>query len=403
MGNEKIGKTKQRGVLDDVLVLDFTHVLSGPFASMMLADMGANVIKVERPGEGDMFRSGWPEVDGVSHQFAALNRSKYGITLDLRSPEGIRAAKELAKKADVVLNNFRPGIMEKLGLGPDVLRAENPKLIYASISGFGQKSSMSHLPAFDMIIQAMTGIMSLTGEADGPPIRAGLSWGDLVPGITAALAIVAALYTRRGTGEGCEIDVSMFDSLFYMTSYVMPYYLGSGRLPERTGAYNPTLITSGTYPASDGSIVVSGGANNRLWQAFARALEKPEWIDDPRFSTLKARQAHQTELNASICEIMRHKSRSDWEKRLAEHDVPSGPILNMAELAEFPLVKERNLLADLGYANWQSPANPFQMSGFSHAVRNPAPHLGADTRFVLGEMLGFSENEIDAAQGFEAK
>ena len=375
------------GALDGVVIVDLTHMLAGPFATMMLADHGATVIKIERPGKGDAFREGPPFVDGMSHQFAAVNRGKHSVALDIETPQGRELLLEIIAKADVLVNNFRPGKLEKLGLGFDTLHALNPRLIYASISGFGQEGPMSRKPAFDPVIQAQAGLMGLTGEPGGPPMRPGLSWADLLGGVFCAQGVITALFERERKGAGQAIDISMFDALFFMLAYFVPYYQSTGNNPQPSGPFHQTLVPVGTYPTLDGHISLAP-VTQSFWRALCRGLGKPEWIEDARYAEPGNRQINKTQLWGEICAITVGKTTAEWAEIMDKEDIPAGPILKISDLVEHPLVKDRNLLADLGWGQLSSPIAPFKLANNPQSVSKRAPVVGEDTLAILSKFSG---------------
>ncbi|HYH43055.1 MAG TPA: CoA transferase [Burkholderiales bacterium] len=386
MNNDRIdAQAQSRGralPLADVVVLDFTHVIAGPFAAMALADLGATVLKIETPGRGDTARGTPPHEDGSSHFFAAVNRNKYSIAVNLKTVEGKALLHKLVKKADVVLHNFRPGVMESLGLGYEDLIAARPELVYCAISGFGQDGPLRDKPAFDGVIQAMAGLMSLTGEAGRAPVRAGLSVGDYIPGLYAAMAIIAALRDRDRTGDGQYIDVSNFDCLFNIMGYYFPYYELTGKVPERNGGAHPTVVPMGGFPTKDGHMVVAA-FNQGFWRNLCRALGKLEWLEDPRFERISTRAKHSKILFEELSAALREKTTAEWERIFEEHDVPSGPVLDVADLVEHPQVKHRKLLGGLGRGRMRAPMRPVKYRSFEQEVRLAPPELGEDTVQIL--------------------
>lgn len=382
--------------LADITVVDFTHVIAGPFASMILADMGATVLKVESPGRGDTARGTPPHGDGISHFFAAVNRNKRSVALNVKSPEGKAMTLKLLEKADVVIHNFRPGVMEKLGFGYEEVATLRPGIVYCAISGFGQESPLRDLPAFDGVIQAMAGLMSLTGEPGRPPVRAGLSVGDYIPGLYAAFAIVTALRERDRTGRGQFLDVSNFDCLFNIMGYYIPYYELTGKVPQRTGGAHPTVVPMGGFPTRDGDMVVAA-FNQTFWRNLCKALGKHEWLEDPRFASLSTRARHADILFAGLSEAMRQKTTAEWEKIFKEFDVPYGPVLDVGDLVEHPQIHARHLVAPLGRGNMSAPVRPVKYGNFEQQVRLAPPYLGEDTVAVLKE-FGALAPDTDAAE-----
>jgi len=368
--------------LSSITIVDLTHVIAGPFASMILADLGATVLKIEAPGRGDTARGTPPHDDGISHFFAAVNRNKHSVSLNIKHPRGKAFLDQLIAQADVLIHNFRPGVMETLGLGHETLAKTNPGLVYCAISGFGQVSPLRDRPAFDGVIQAMSGLMSLTGEADGPPVRAGLSVGDFIPGLYAAMAIVVAIREKERHGKGQYLDVSNFDCLFNILGYYVPYYELTGKVPLRTGGAHPTVVPMGGFPSADGHIVVAA-FNQGFWRNLCGALDRPQWLEDPRYATLTTRAQHSAPLFKELCEVMKQKTTAEWEVIFQAHDVPCGPVLNVADLVEHPQVKQRELLESLGRGRMRVPVRPVKYEKFRESVRKPPPHLGEDTIAVL--------------------
>lgn len=390
---EEAAQRSRPGPLADVLVIDLTHVLSGPFASMTLADLGATVIKIEKPGRGDQTRGTPPHHEGMSHYFAALNRNKFGLGLDLKTAPGRQIMSELVTKADVLLHNFRPGIMEELGLGYPHLKELNPALIYCEISGFGQYGPLRDRPAYDNVVQAMAGLMSLTGEPEGRPLRAGFATADFIAGFYAINGILAALYDRDRTGKGQQIDVAMFDALFSLMAYHIPYSQLTGRSPARSGAIHPTIVPMGCFKTKDAYLVVAA-FNQAFWRKLCGALHKPEWIDDSRFSTVSARAKNRELVLAELEPILAQKTNAEWETIFHQHDVPYGPVASIRDLLDDANVKARELLEPLGVGPLKAPIRPVKYSAFRQGVRKPPPRVGEDTEYVLQKFLGKTPEQI---------
>jgi CoA:oxalate CoA-transferase len=381
-GSASVRSADRKLPLSDVVVIDLTHVIAGPFATMILADLGATVLKIETPGRGDTARGTPPHDDGMSHFFAAVNRNKESVALNIKTPEGKRLLESLIRQADVVVHNYRPGVMEKLGLGYDDLVKLKADLVYCAISGFGQDGPLRDRPAFDGVIQAMAGLMSLTGEADGPPVRAGLSVGDYIPGLYAAMATVVALRDRDRTGRGQYIDVSNFDCLFNILGYYIPYYELTGKVPQRTGGAHPTVVPMGGFPTADGHIVVAA-FNQGFWRNLCKALGKAEWLEDARYLTLGTRAKHSKVLFKDLCDVLRTRTTAEWEAIFEQHDVPCGPVLDVGDLVGHPQIKHRGLIEHLGRGRMSAPVRPVKYSNFEQQVRIPPPRLGEHTVEVL--------------------
>ncbi len=380
------------GPLSGIVVLDLTHVLSGPFASMTLADLGATVIKVEKPGRGDQTRGTAPFYEGMSHYFAALNRNKYSLAIDLKTDAGRDLFRQLAAKADVLLHNFRPGVIEELGFGYAQLKEVNPRLIYCEISGFGQFGPLRDRPAYDNVVQAMAGLMSLTGEPDGRPLRAGFATADFIAGFYAIIAILTALYDRNRTGDGQHLDVAMFDALFSLMAYQIPYAQITGRSPARSGAIHPTIVPMGSFKTTDGYMVVAA-FNQAFWRKLCIALGKNEWLEDERFRTGAARAKNRTALLAELEPVMEQKTNAEWERIFGEADVPYGPVKQILELIDDDNVKARDLLEELGVGPLKAPIRPVKYSAFRQSVHKFPPQIGEDTDYVLRQVLGMSTGE----------
>lgn len=371
------------GPLDGVRVLDFSRVLAGPFATMHLADLGAEVVKVERPETGDDTRSfGPPFSGGVSTYFLSINRGKRSITIDLKTEAGRATAMKLAEKADVVIENFRPGVMDRLGLGPDVLRALNPELIYCSISGFGRDVERA---GYDLVIQGMGGIPSITGDPEGEPAKCGASIADLVTGLYAVQGILAALHRKNTTGEGAVVDVPMIDGQVALLTYHASGLLNAGKAPARLGNHHPSIHPYGTYRVDDGHLNIAVG-NDRLFVAFAKAIGKPQLSDDPKFQTNASRVAHREELDEFIETALVGRTVTEWCDVLLDAGVPAGPINSVAEA-----VKQVDLVSHAhpsGEGEVLTAPLPYRIDGAPRAADLPPPCLGAHNDEVLNAWLG---------------
>jgi len=368
--------------LTGVRVLDFTRALAGPYATMTLADLGADVVKVERPGGGDETR-GWgpPFVEGVSTYFLAVNRGKRSVVLDLKDPEGQARARELALAADVVIENFRPGVMAKLGLDAATLRADKPALIFCSISGFGQDSQ---LPGYDVVLQGMGGITSLTGPIDGEPFKCGTSTADLVAGQNAAMGILAALVRRGSTGEGATIDNSLIDGQRSFLVYHASAWLNAGKAPDRLGNQHPNVHPLCAYKAADGWINLAVG-NNKLWSAFCGAIGRDELIEDPAYRDNADRVRNREALNDALAGTLVTRTVADWVARIQAVGVPVGPIHTVPQALEgATLVSHAH---PRGGPDVRSVPLPFALSGAPRAAARRAPELDEHRQEVLSEWL----------------
>lgn len=380
--------------LDGITVLDLTHVLAGPFASTTLGDLGAKVIKVERPGTGDDTRAFPPYIDGESAYFAALNAGKSSITLDLKTPADRAIFDRLLARADVLLENFRPGVMAKLGYGWDVLHKAYPRLIYGAVSGFGQTGPDAQKPAYDMVVQARGGVMSITGEEGGPPVRVGASIGDVVAGMYLVQGVLAALYARTSTGLGAQIDVGMLDAQIAIQEHALAITTATGTAPGPTGARHPTITPFSTYRGSDGFFVIAAG-NDALFATLCTALGLGTLAKDPRFATNAARCENVALLKRLIEAITLGNTAAHWIAVLDAAGVPTGRVQNMAEALRDPQVVARNMVLPVtprpGGPAFTAAGNPIKMTGLPEkSARGPVPTLDGDRAAILRWLDGAS-------------
>lgn len=385
--------------LDGVLVLDLTQVLSGPFCTMYLADMGARVLKVERPGRGDETRHfGPPFVAGQSTYFLSINRGKESMTLDLKAPEGRQIALDLAQQADVLVQNFRPGVVERLGLDYETLRALNPRLVYASISGFGIEGleEYSRLPGYDVVIQGLGGIPSVTGPPEGPPFKVGTSIADLVAGMYTLHGILAALLARERSGEGQHVDVSMLDGQVSLLTYLSTYFWSTGQTPPRLGNAHPSITPYETFATQDGYLNIAV-ANDRHYRLFCEVLSRPDLAADERFSTNPSRVQNRTALRTLLEPIIAQQTRDQWIEKLSAAGLVCGPIHDVASALSHPQLRERDMVVDMEHPT-VGPltllGSPWTLSDTPIAPEKPPPLLGQHTQQILMELLGFSAERI---------
>jgi len=386
------------GPLEGIRVLDLTWVLAGPFASMILGDLGADVIKVERPPYGDVARTTGPIVNGESCYFFSINRGKKSVCLDLKAERGRELFLRLVGLSDVVMENFTPGTMDKLGLGYDVLQKRNPRLIYAATSGFGQTGPERLRPALDIVVQGMGGVMSITGEPDGPPLRPGLSLGDIAAGLYTAIGVLAALHERERSGQGQMIDIAMLDCQVAILENAFIRYFATGELPKPIGSRHPLATPFQAFPTRDGWIVLalSWGVENQ-WELFCATIGRLDLIDDPRFDTPALRTEHHAELEPILNEAMRQKTTSEWLREFDAIGLPCGPLNNIAQAAEQPQVVARRMLVEVEHpriGRLKLPDTPVKLSRTPGGIKGPSPGLGQDTYEVLSSLLGLSAEEL---------
>jgi CoA:oxalate CoA-transferase len=378
-------------------VLDFTRVLSGPYCTALLADLGAEVVKVEAL-QGDDYRHIGPFKQGESALFQLVNRNKSGITLDLKQPAGIALARQLAAKADVVVENFRPGVAERLGIGYAALSATHPGLIYASISGFGQSGAKSDLPAFDLVAQAMSGMMAMTGEPDGPPTKNGDSIGDLAAGLFASWSILAALYERSRTGLGRQLDIAMVDALVSLLPTAVAQWMFGATPPMRSGNRHPLSTPFGAYRTKDGHLVICV-LNSGQFARLAACIGRPDLAQDPRFASDEARTRHEPILRAAIEDWLQHHSVDEAVSLLSTAGIPASAIEDAAEVFNGDYVAERALLPSVTHPTLGAirvMEQPVHFNGLPRGRQRPAPALGEHTQPVLADWLGLTSDEIDA-------
>jgi CoA:oxalate CoA-transferase len=372
------------GPLGGTLILDLSRILAGPYCTLLLHELGARIIKVEPP-QGDDSRAYGPFQHGDSLYFAAINRGKESIALDLKQPEDRAIFQRLLQHADVLVENFRPGTMEKLGLGWETLHASHPRLIYAAASGFGHTGPESKKPAYDMIVQGLGGIMSVTGHPGQKPARIGVSVGDLGAGIYTALGIAAALYHRERTGEATKVDVSMLDCQLSLMENPAMRYMASGVVPGPMGGRHATITPFAIFETADKPIVIAAG-NDALFKKLCLALQKPEWMDDPRLATNDTRRAIAGDLTDMIEAVLADHTSDHWLTLLEQHGIPAGPINTVAEALAHPQVGPRNMIVEAG--GIRMVGNPVKIHPYAaddDGQRAPAPKLDADRARLLAE------------------
>jgi len=386
------------GPLDGIRVLDLTRVLAGPYCTMFLGDLGAEVVKVEQPGVGDDTR-GWgpPFVGGESAYFLCVNRNKKSITVDFKSQDGIALLRRLAERADVLIENFRPGTMERLGLGEKDLRANNPRLIYASLSGFGADGPMSDAPGYDLIVQAWGGLMSVTGMPDGDPTKVGVAIIDLVAGLMLGKSIVSALFAREQLGIGQKIDTSLLEAEVACLINVGSNYLIEGKIPGRWGNAHSSIVPYQSFKTADGYVVI-GVASEGIWRRFSQAIGRSELADDPRFAKNSNRVQNREVLITALSEIFLGRETDAWMKLLNEAEVPCAPVQTIDQVFKDPQVLHREMLVKVEHPTAGTvpmAGIPVKFSATPASIRLPPPTLGQHTEEVLTSWLGIEREEIE--------
>jgi crotonobetainyl-CoA:carnitine CoA-transferase CaiB-like acyl-CoA transferase len=379
-------------LFDGIRVLDLSRMLAGPYGSMLLADLGAEVIKIEDPAGGDPMRGmGPPFLDGESAYFLAINRNKKSVALDLERPEGRAAFLDLCRLADVVWENFRPGVMARLGCEPATLQAANPRLIVCSLSAFGQAGPYRDWPAFDLALQAMGGAMSITGEEGRPPVRMGLPMGDLAGGMFGALAVAGALLRRTRTGEGTLIDLSLLDCQVSLLTYIAQYFWADGRTPGRVGSGHASVVPYQAFATRDGFLVVAVFAE-KFWSGFCRAIERLDLATDSRFDSNPKRVERKAELVGLLETIFPGRSTDEWLGRLQREGVPAAPIQRVDQVLDDPQVLLREMVVELEHPKLgtvKTLGTPIKPAGAPPFRPASPPALGEHTDAVLGGLLGY--------------
>lgn len=394
--------------LEGLRVLDISRALAGPYCTMMLGDLGADVIKVEQPGRGDESRGWGPpfvgapygSYPGESAYFMAVNRNKRSMTVNLKNAEGQNIIKRLAGASDVLVENFRTGTLDKMGLGYKDLHALNPRLVYCSISGYGRTGPYAERPGYDFIIQAEGGLMGITGPVEGPPYRVGLSIVDIATGMFSATAILAALRARDLTGEGQLVDLSLLDAQVALLANVASNYLIGGIEPRRMGNAHLNIAPYEVFPARDRWFAL-GAANARQWQLLCEVINRTELMDDPRFATNQDRVVNRIELVETLSEVFANRDADEWLVNLQEAGLPCGPINTIRDVFNHPQAQSRGLDLEIDHptaGQVRFPGFPYKMSGTPADVLRPPPLLGEHTEDVLKEFLGYSAEDVASFQ-----
>src|SRR5258706_12424890 len=392
---------ENNGPLAGIRVLDLTRVLAGPYCTMSLGDLGGEVVKIEQPGVGDDTR-GWgpPFSGGESAYFLCVNRNKKSLTIDLKSAEGITLVRQLADRADVLIENFRPGAMDRLRLGEKELRATNPRLVYASLSGFGADGPMADIPGYDLIVQAWGGLMSITGTAESGPLKVGVAIIDLVAGLMLGKAIVAALYAREKIAVGQKSDTSLLEAEGAPLTNAGSNYLVSGKVPGRWGNAHPTIVPYQTFQTSD-SFLVLGAASEGIWQRLCPALGRADLANDKRFAKNANRVENRDELITILAEIFRTRATAEWITMLNQAEVPCAPIQTIDQVFAAPQVQHRNMLVEVDHptaGRLKMAGIPVKFSATPASIRLPPPVLGEHSREVLESWLGMNAAQTEELQ-----
>lgn len=388
--------------LDDITILDLTWILAGPYASMILCDLGADVIKVERPPNGDVARTTGPYINGWSGYFFSVNRGKRSIGMNLATAEGKELFLDMVEQVDVVMENFTPGTMDRLGIGWDVLSARNPKLIMASTSGFGQTGPYRDRPALDIVVQAMGGVMSITGEPGGGPVRPGVSYGDMVAGLYTAIGILTALHERNKSGLGQAIDISMLDCQVSVLENAIVRTALTGEAPLPLGTRHPSTTPFQAFPTADGYLVIalSFGTEDQ-WTLLLGILGAVELIGDTRFDTGPKRTRNHAELEPLLNAVFRQRTTADWLDELQAAGIPSGPINTVPQVMADPQIRHRGMIQEVTHPRVGTVpiANtPLRFSRSEAGIKGPPPDMGADTAAVLEQLLGLGTDDVAALE-----
>jgi len=387
--------------LNGIIVLDLTRIVSGPFAPMLLGDLGAEIIKIEEPATGDESRTyGPPFVNGESAYFLSVNRNKKSCAINLKTQEGIALIKELALKSDVLIENFRPGTLKKFGLNYDELRKHNPKLIYCAITGFGQTGPDSHRPGYDLIIQGESGIMDITGDPNGPPTKVGTSIADLMTGQFASQGVLAALVERSRTGVGRRVEVAMYDCLASLLTFNAGGYFATGAVPKRKGNSHPSIVPYETFEASDGWINI-GVANDKFWGVFCTIIDRLDLQNNPKFAMASNRVKNRLELLPIVKEIIKKNTKAHWITLLEKAGIPSGMIKNVGEVCDSEQLVSRGMVISMMHPTAGIIKNidsPIRFDDQNDETHMAPPLLGQHTREVLTDVLKINANQIHSLE-----
>ena len=386
------------GPLDGIRVLDLSQIVVGPYCTMLLGDLGAEIIKVERPDRGDDTRDwGPPFLNGESAYFLSLNRNKKSVTLNLKEPEGLRVLMHLASECDVLIQNFKPGTMDRLGAGYEAVAGVNPRIIYCSISGYGPTGPYKDFGGYDVIISAIGGLMSITGETDGAPVKVGVAITDIATGMLAHGSITAALYARERTGKGQHIDLSLLETQVAVLINQASSYLNGGVVPKRWGSRHPSIVPYREFMAKDNYVIIGAG-NDSLFRRFCKAVGHPEWAEDSRFSTNPDRVENRDVLEGMIQEVIGTRTAHEWFEIISGVGVPCGPVNHIDQALQDPQVLHRKMVEEVDHpvaGKVRLTGLPVKFTDTPAEIRLPPPVLGQHTDEILGGLLGYDDNRIE--------
>ena len=388
------------GPLNGVTVLDLSRILSGPYCTMLLRDLGAEVVKLEHPNGGDTARGNGPFLGEISSYFLSINRGKKSVTLDLSKPAGAELLRRLARQADVLVENFRPGTMARYGVGYETLAKVNPRLVYCAVSGFGQTGPYAHLPAVDVVVQGMGGIMSITGEPGGPPVRPGASFGDIGAGLFSAVGVLAALWERAASGKGQMVDIGMMDCQVAILENAFSRFFASGEVPKPLGTRHPVSTPFQAFQASDGwvTVAIMGGLSD-MWPLFCAAIERVDLMDNPDYATGWSRTQHYGDLEPAFREAFARRTVGEWVRIFQQAEIPCGPVQTIPQAAADPQMAAREMFVQAPRPDGPPVTlvnTPVKLSRTPGAVDALSPALGEHTDAVLAQWLGMTPAEIAA-------
>lgn len=385
-----------KGPLSHIRVVDLTQTLAGPLTTTILGDLGAEVIKVERPRFGDQTRHFAPFKEGESHYYLSVNRNKKSIEIDLKNEIGKQILEDLIKESDVLVENFRPGVLEKLGFGKQAIQSINPNMITCSISAFGSTGPYAKEAGYDIIVQALSGVMSVTGD-NGVPLRSGLPIGDIIGGLFGTISILGAIIEKERTNKGLHIDISLLDNLVSLLGYYAGKYFTTGEIATPVGSHHPFIVPYGTYEAADGYLVLAV-YTEEFWKKFVKAMNKEDWATDQRFATNESRVKNRELLISTIQHELSRKKVDEWVDIFNTHDIPHAPVLNIENALNHPQIKERNLIKDIHhplYGDFSHVGTPIHYTNAPLNNNSAPPILGENTEEVLRNILNYSEEQID--------